>query len=140
MWDLAFRIDGTAVEIDVTARFVPGSKPAVLDTFAKADLAALARSVPDEGPMMFAAAIDMSKFWAAMAPMIDSGLAVYPSADREKMKKVFEASRGRENPRPWDGRERRVRPAGDVDGRRDGDVRRRRLREGDDEDPGSPRH
>ena len=91
VWDLAFRIDGTAVEMDLTARFVPGSKPAILDTFAKADLTALARAVPDEGPMMFAAAIDMSKFWAAMAPMIDSGLAVYPPADREKMKKLFEA-------------------------------------------------
>jgi hypothetical protein len=89
--DLAFRIDGTAVELDATLRFADGSKMPLEGLFGRTDLAALARAVPDDAMMMIAASLNQEKMWSAMKPMMMASLDVYPAAERDKVRKMFDS-------------------------------------------------
>lgn len=88
--DLAFRLDGTAVELDVTLRFADGAKMPLEGMFGKTDLAALARAVPDDSMMLIAASVDQQRMWAAMQPFMMTSLDMYPAAERDKLRKMFE--------------------------------------------------
>jgi hypothetical protein len=92
--DLAFRIDGTAVEADVTVRFADRARAPLLDLFAKTDLASLARSVPSEGMFSIAASMNPEKMWSAFQPLMKASLEVYPEADRAAFQQAFDSAAG----------------------------------------------
>lgn len=89
--DLAFRIDGTNVELDATLRFADGAKMPLEGWFGKTDLAALARAVPDDSMMVMAASFDQQRMWSAMKPMMMASLDAYPAAERDKLRKTFDS-------------------------------------------------
>src|SRR5262249_30622452 len=91
VWDLAVRINGTAVETEIVMGFSdPAKSPS--GVFLKSDLAALAPGVPGDGMMSIALSIDGPKMWGLLQGFLQNSLEMYPPGTREAMKKLFESA------------------------------------------------
>jgi hypothetical protein len=88
--DLAVRAKGATVELDATVTFTDRSRAPFLDTFAKGDLAALARHVPNDRQMVMGFAFDAEKAWPALSGVLTASLEEYPPEARAGMKKMFD--------------------------------------------------
>lgn len=91
VYDLALRVDGSVMELDAAVRFAGGAKVPVIDCFSKADLSSLARTLPTQGMMSVAVAVDAAKMWAAVEPVAMASLDAAPESTREALRHAFDS-------------------------------------------------
>jgi hypothetical protein len=91
VYDLALRVDGSQMELDAAVRFADGVKVPIVDCFSKADLSALARTLPTEGLISMAMAVDASRLWAALEPVAAASLEAAPESTREAFRHAFDS-------------------------------------------------
>jgi hypothetical protein len=87
--DLVLTCEDTEIGVDATVHFADDAEVPFLDVFAKADLASLARAIPEDGMVSVAMAVDAEKLWASFEPFMTASLEMSPEPARKVFEQVY---------------------------------------------------